>query len=56
MKKIIYFLLLISLYCCTNKDVSIDESILYRNYESMAYNNCEDFNIDSLQILSMYYK
>lgn len=56
MKKIIYLLLLISLYCCTNKDKSIDESILYRNYESMAYNNCEDFNIDSLQILSMYYK
>lgn len=56
MKKIIYLLLLISLYCCTNNDKSIDESILYRNYESMAYNNCEDFNIDSLQILSMYYK
>lgn len=56
MKKVLYILLIISLYCCSNNDNTIDESILYRNYDNMVYDNCENFDIDSLQILSMYYK
>lgn len=55
MKKILYLVSIISLCCCNNKS-TIYESILERNYNDMVYNNAENFCLDSMQILTTYYK